>query len=192
MQVTMQLNLSARVQARVTRGASPSLPLQRLRRSTVVRAEGDDKPTKGSEINAGASSLGHLSCPACPPRRITARSEPWDVQDDVKIDRSKVENIEPGNISNEAAEMRADIGKDRPPTFTEAQAFDGPAPETINVGLSLLPQAAHDAQSTVTLQQGSTAQSVQSVRCYGVVSQRSGLLLAGSCSHAWCGVSAGS
>ena len=152
MQVTMQLNLSARVQARVTRGSSPSLPLQRLRRSTVVRAEGDDKPTKGSEINAGASSLGHLFCPACQPRETTARSEPWDVQDDVKIDRSKVENIEPGNISNEAAEMRADIGKDRPPTFTEAQAFDGPAPETINVGLSLLPQAAHDAQSTVTLQ----------------------------------------
>ena len=54
-------------------------------------------------------------------------------QDDVKVDRSKVQNIEPGNISREGAEMRADIGKERAPTFTEAQAFDGPAPETINV-----------------------------------------------------------
>ena len=34
------------------------------------------------------------------------------------VDRSKVENIEPGNISNESAEKRADIGKDRPPTPT--------------------------------------------------------------------------
>lgn len=34
------------------------------------------------------------------------------------VDRSKIENIEPGNISNEAAEKRADIGKERPPTPT--------------------------------------------------------------------------
>jgi len=45
-------------------------------------------------------------------------------------DRSKIGNIEAGNISNENAERRADMsGK---PSFPEAQAFDGPAPETIN------------------------------------------------------------
>ena len=32
------------------------------------------------------------------------------------VDRSKTQNIEPGNISNEGAEKRADIGKTREPT----------------------------------------------------------------------------
>lgn len=82
------------------------------------------------------------------------------------VDRSKASNIEPGNISNENAEKRADIGKTREPTPTgnvavrefcclasvcasglpqsnlvtlaEAQAFDGPAPETINGRLAML------------------------------------------------------
>ena len=50
-------------------------------------------------------------------------------------DRSKIGNIEAGNISNENAERRADMsGK---PSFPEAQAFDGPAPETINSRLVL-------------------------------------------------------
>ena len=34
------------------------------------------------------------------------------------VDRSKPENIEAGNISNENAERRADIGKERAPTPT--------------------------------------------------------------------------
>ncbi|KAK9829414.1 hypothetical protein WJX72_005719 [[Myrmecia] bisecta] len=47
-----------------------------------------------------------------------------------------IENVEAGNVSNENAERRADIqGK---PTFTEAQAFDGPVPETINGRLAML------------------------------------------------------
>jgi hypothetical protein len=47
-----------------------------------------------------------------------------------------IENVEAGNISNENAERRADIpGK---PTFTQAQAFDGPVPETINGRLAML------------------------------------------------------
>ena len=45
-------------------------------------------------------------------------------------DRSNISNIEAGNISNENAERRADMsGK---PNFAEANAFDGPGPETIN------------------------------------------------------------
>ena len=39
------------------------------------------------------------------------------------VDRSKTENIEAGNISNENAEKRADIGKTREPTPTGAHAF---------------------------------------------------------------------
>jgi len=51
-------------------------------------------------------------------------------------DRSKIGNIEAGNISNENAERRADMsGK---PSFPEAQAFDGPAPETINGRLAMI------------------------------------------------------
>eukprot|EP00891_Asterochloris_glomerata_P000655 jgi/Astpho2/655/Aster-04494 len=55
-----------------------------------------------------------------------------------QVDQSKTKNIEAGNISNQNAEKRADIGATRAPTFTEAQAFDGPAPETINGRLAML------------------------------------------------------
>lgn len=54
------------------------------------------------------------------------------------VDRTDTRNIEAGNISNENAERRADIGKERIPTFPEVQAFDGPAPETINGRLCML------------------------------------------------------
>lgn len=54
------------------------------------------------------------------------------------VDQSKTQNIAPGNISNENAEKRADIGATRPPTLFEAQSFDGPAPETINGRLAML------------------------------------------------------
>lgn len=41
-----------------------------------------------------------------------------------------VGTVQAGNISNENAERRADMpGK---PNFAEANAFDGPGPETIN------------------------------------------------------------
>jgi len=51
-------------------------------------------------------------------------------------DRSKISNIEAGNISNENAERRADMpGK---PNFAEANAFDGPGPETINSRLAMI------------------------------------------------------
>ena len=82
-----------------------------------------------------ASAAGHLGCcpeqQGCPaagtlcltaPEQQASRST--RTQDDVKVDRSDISNVEPGNISNEFAEKRADIGKERPPSFTEAQAFD--------------------------------------------------------------------
>ena len=39
------------------------------------------------------------------------------------VDRSDTRNIEAGNISNENAERRADIGKDRIPTFPGEHCF---------------------------------------------------------------------
>jgi len=54
------------------------------------------------------------------------------------VDRSDTRNIEAGNVTPEGAEKRADIGKERKPEFSEAQAFDGPAPETINGRLAML------------------------------------------------------
>jgi len=53
-------------------------------------------------------------------------------------DRSKIENVDVGTLSRENAERRADIGKTREPTVSEAQAFDGPGPETINNRLAML------------------------------------------------------
>ncbi|KAK9842648.1 hypothetical protein WJX74_000095 [Apatococcus lobatus] len=54
------------------------------------------------------------------------------------VDRTDTRNIEAGNLSNENAERRADIGKERIPSFPEVQAFDGPAPETINGRLCMI------------------------------------------------------
>lgn len=49
----------------------------------------------------------------------------------------EVQNIEAGNISPEKAEKRADLGANwNDPA--QIQAFDGPAPETINGRLSML------------------------------------------------------
>ncbi|KAK9808432.1 hypothetical protein WJX73_004832 [Symbiochloris irregularis] len=105
---------------------------------------------------ASSSALNKLQRPALPlasrpaPLAVTQRSVRSRAQNErqgnqvvtkdevINPDQSKVENIEPGNISNENAEARADIGKTRPPSFTEAQAFDGPAPETINGRLCML------------------------------------------------------
>uniref|UniRef100_A0A383W8P1 Chlorophyll a-b binding protein, chloroplastic n=1 Tax=Tetradesmus obliquus TaxID=3088 RepID=A0A383W8P1_TETOB len=44
--------------------------------------------------------------------------------------------FEPGSISKETAEMRADLGKQA--NFWDMQVFDGPAPETINGRASML------------------------------------------------------
>jgi len=73
-------------------------------------------------------------------RSVVVRAE---VKEDIdqkmvlpNTDRSKIGNIEAGNISNENAERRADMsGK---PNFAEANAFDGPGPETINSRLAMI------------------------------------------------------
>ena len=50
--------------------------------------------------------------------------------------RGDIRNIEAGNLSNKAADKRADAGPDQP--FSSIQAFDGVAPETINSRLAMV------------------------------------------------------
>jgi hypothetical protein len=45
------------------------------------------------------------------------------IVDPSNVDRSNIENIEAGNLSNENAERRADAGSNQP--FSSVQAFDG-------------------------------------------------------------------
>lgn len=82
-------------------------------------------------------SLGKDEVSVPRPTTVETTEQISDVKEPT-IDQSKPENIQPGNISNENAERRADIGATRPPTLLEAQAFDGPAPETINGRLAML------------------------------------------------------
>ena len=49
---------------------------------------------------------------------IRAEADKSIKSDTGNVDRSKTQNIEAGNISNENAEKRADIGKTREPTPT--------------------------------------------------------------------------
>lgn len=77
----------------------------------------------------------------CRMNRMVVRAEMRDqgdqkVMEPGTVDRSKISNIEAGNLSNENAERRADAGSDQP--FTSIQAFDGVAPETINSRLAML------------------------------------------------------
>jgi hypothetical protein len=77
-----------------------------------------------------------------PRRQVLVRFKPGEeekessstskIADVVDAVRDKVESVEFGNVSNTGAEKRANIGNEREPTFPEAQAFDGPLPETIN------------------------------------------------------------
>jgi len=73
-------------------------------------------------------------------RRVLAVRAATDQEQyvDPKNKQSDISSIEAGNLSNENAERRADIGNSRSPTAAEAQAFDGPAPETINSRLAML------------------------------------------------------
>lgn len=103
-----------------------------LRRSTVSHSSVSN--VRRSVIRRAGEGSGPQD-PAGPRGETTEQIR--DVQEP-NIDQSKTENIQPGNISSENAERRADIGATRPPTLFEAQSFDGPAPETINGRLAML------------------------------------------------------
>jgi hypothetical protein len=64
--------------------------------------------------------------------RFESDEKPNKVAEVVDTVREKVESLEIGNVNNEGAEARANMGSERAPTFQEAEAFDGPLPETIN------------------------------------------------------------
>lgn len=103
-----------------------------LRRSTVSHS---------SVLNVRRSVIRRAGEGSGPQDPAGPRGETTEQIRDVQepnIDQSKTENIQPGNISSENAERRADIGATRPPTLFEAQSFDGPAPETINGRLAML------------------------------------------------------
>ncbi|DBA82125.1 hypothetical protein WJX77_005557 [Trebouxia sp. C0004] len=110
--LTSRVQLSVVSQRRSTLRCNPVLSARR----SVIRRAGPQEP---------AGPRGETT------EQISDVPEP-------SIDQSKTENIQPGNISNENAERRADIGATRPPTLFEAQSFDGPAPETINGRLAML------------------------------------------------------
>jgi len=112
------LTLPARPTGVQRRSLARSAQISRTQR-LVTRAEGEEKP--GEKIVESADQYGKVP---------------------TGVDRSDTRNIEAGNISKENAEKRADIGKDRIPTFPEVQAFDGPAPETINGRLCMIACAA--------------------------------------------------
>ena len=68
-----------------------------------------------------------MVCRECCERAVSL----WNNCVSVRLQKEKcVGVVQAGNISNENAERRADMpGK---PNFAEANAFDGPGPETIN------------------------------------------------------------
>jgi len=72
--------------------------------------------------------------------RMVVRAEVQKAEDQATVtpntDRSDIRNIEAGNLSNNAAERRADAGPEQP--FSSIQAFDGVAPETINSRLAMI------------------------------------------------------
>lgn len=70
------------------------------------------------------------------------------------VDRTKVQNIEAGNLSNENAERRADAGAEQP--FSSIQAFDGvgecpPTPLQMGKLLGNLLSASHENWAVMNL-----------------------------------------
>ena len=70
-----------------------------------------------SIIRRGGEGSGHENQAGLPrPRTIETTEQTKDIAEP-SIDQSKTENIQPGNISSENAERRADIGATRSPTL---------------------------------------------------------------------------
>ena len=147
-----QTRISSHVQAAgsARRPAALSRRVAGVRRTVIRRAAKD----------------GQGNTPGLPRPNLNEGTEQTNDVAEPKVDQSKVQNIAPGNISNQNAEKRADLGATRPPTLfgklvypvllsavtyapyllkaedafacAEAQSFDGPAPETINGRLAML------------------------------------------------------
>ena len=66
---------------------------------------------------AGNSEDGQGNTPGLPRPNLNQTTEQTKDVAEPSVDQSKVENIAAGNISNENAEKRADLGATRPPTL---------------------------------------------------------------------------
>lgn len=75
-----------------------------VRKSVVRRASGNPEDGQGNT-------------PGLPRPNLNQGTEQTNDVAEPKVDQSKVENIAAGNISNENAEKRADLGATRPPTL---------------------------------------------------------------------------
>ena len=75
-----------------------------VRKSVVRRASGNPEDGQGNT-------------PGLPRPNLNQGTEQTNDVAEPKVDQSKVENIAPGNISNQNAEKRADLGAVRPPTL---------------------------------------------------------------------------
>lgn len=64
-----------------------------------------------------AAEDGQGNTPGLPRPNLNQGTEQTNDVAEPKVDQSKVQNIAPGNISNQNAEKRADIGATRPPTL---------------------------------------------------------------------------
>ena len=70
-----------------------------------------------SVLRRGAEGSGHENQPGLPRPVTNEKTEQINDIAEPKVDQSKTQNIAAGNISNENAERRADIGATRPPTL---------------------------------------------------------------------------
>lgn len=85
-----------------------------------VRSQRRSAPSRNSVLSVRRSVIRRAGEGSSPQDPAGPRGETTEQIRDVKepnIDQSKTENIQPGNISSENAERRADIGATRPPTL---------------------------------------------------------------------------
>ena len=103
--VSQTSTVGSHIAARSQRG--PNLVSRRVagvRKSVVRRASGNSEDGQGNT-------------PGLPRPNLNQTTEQTKDVAEPRIDQSKVENIAAGNISNENAEKRADLGATRPPTL---------------------------------------------------------------------------
>ncbi len=85
-----------------------------------ARSQRRSAPSRNSVLSVRPSVIRRAGEGSGPQDPAGPRGETTEQIRDVQepnIDQSKTENIQPGNISSENAERRADIGATRPPTL---------------------------------------------------------------------------
>lgn len=106
----MTAMLMSTSQMQVVRTASTSRPVQARRSSLGVKRASLRPVLRRGKEELREDGVGL-------PRPSNQAVEQIDDVKEPKIDQTKPQNIQPGNISAENAERRADIGATRPPTL---------------------------------------------------------------------------